>query len=56
MNADEFLRKRAEAHAAECAGLDDDILIQAVFGKPKPLPPITHGLFQEGWMFKRQAC
>lgn len=53
--AEEVLRKRREAHAAACAGMEDDYLIQAAFGKPKLLPPAVSPM-QPGWMFKRQAC
>jgi hypothetical protein len=38
----EILRKRAEAHAAACADLEDDPLIRAAFAPRKPMEPIKH--------------
>ena len=50
----EILRKRAEAHAAACADLDDDPLIQAAFARPAPQPPIKSPM-RAGAMLSRQA-
>jgi hypothetical protein len=50
----EILRKRAEEHAAACAGLDDDPLIQAAFSPPAPIPPMESPM-QAGGMLRRQA-
>jgi hypothetical protein len=55
VNAEEILRRRREAHEAECAGLEDDYLIQAAFGRDsKPLPPQPSPM-RPGFMLKRQA-
>lgn len=59
MNAHDYLtektlRERREAHAAACAGLEDDYLIQVAFAKPAPVAPMQSPM-QEGWLFKRQA-
>lgn len=50
----EMLRKRAEAHAAACADLDDDPLIQAAFGRPEALKPMKTPI-RAGFMLARQA-
>lgn len=56
MNTDEILQKRAEERAAECEGLDDDILIQARFSKLPPASPVRQSmLMQPGAMWRRQA-
>jgi hypothetical protein len=52
----EILRKRAEAHAAACADLENDPLIEATFGRRKPLQPIKSTmLYQPGFWQRRQA-
>jgi hypothetical protein len=50
----EFLRQRAEAHAAACAGIDDDPLIQAAFGRSEPTKPMKTPM-RPGAMLARQA-
>lgn len=50
----DFLRRRAEAHSAACADLENDPLIEAVFGKPRPRPPAQSPM-QPGSMLRRQA-
>lgn len=50
----ETLRKRAEAHAAACAGLENDPLVKAWFGKPEALKPMETP-FRAGGMLARQA-
>jgi hypothetical protein len=37
----ETLAKRMEAHRAACADLENDPLLQYVFGKPSPQAPIA---------------
>jgi hypothetical protein len=54
MNTAEILKRRAEAHAAECAGLEDDYLIQVAFGKPAPVAPAKSPM-QPDFMLRRQA-
>lgn len=50
----EILRKRAEAHAAACADLESDPLIQARFGAPQPIKPMKTPT-RAGAMLRRQA-
>ena len=54
MNLDDTLSRRMEAHRAACADLEKDPLIQAIFNKPAPIPPMETPT-QEGAMFRRQA-
>lgn len=51
---DEILAARAEEHQAACADLEKDPLIQAVFSRPQPLPPLRSPLIP-GAFFRRQA-
>ena len=56
MNVDEILQKRAEERAAECDGMETDLLIQARLGKTPPAAPIRRSmLMQPGAMLRRQA-
>jgi hypothetical protein len=50
----EYLRQRAEAHESACADLENDLLIQATFGKPPPLKPLKTPM-RPGSMTRRQA-
>lgn len=56
MNAEDILRRRREAHAAACVGIEDDYLIQVAFGRREPLQPIKETmLYQPGMTLRRQA-
>ena len=54
MTVDEILKRRAEAHRAACAELENDPLLRAVFEKPGPLSLLPSPL-SAGALLKRQA-
>jgi len=54
MNPQDILQQRAEAHAAACADLDNDILIQHLFGPPPELKPLPSPV-RAGALLRRQA-
>jgi hypothetical protein len=50
----DYLKKRADAHKAECDRAEDDPLIRATFQRPDPIKPLKTPM-TPGGMLKRQA-
>lgn len=51
----DILKQRMEVHRAACADLESDPLIQAIFSKPAPIPPMETPM-EQGAMFRRQGA